>query len=85
MYANRNARIVNKILGSVVQTETVGRDSGINVSVVKTSNGRTKLKVTTEDGVVVPFNGRAARTLFRALARHYNETGQSFEPVPSYT
>lgn len=85
MYANRNARIVSKRNGSFVQTETVGRDSGITVSVIKATDGRTHMDVVLDNGVVVPFDGREARTLFRVLANHYDTTGQSFAPVPAYT
>ncbi len=83
--ANRNARIQTRTLrNGNLRTETAGRDSGIKASVTTSkTGGRVGLSMTTEDGLVVRLNGRQARTLFRVLARHYDASDRSFEPVIS--
>ena len=79
---NRNAIIRTRTLrNGNVRTETARRDSGIQVSVTKTTEGSTRFSMTTEDGLVVRLNGRQARTLFRVLANHFDVSDKSFEPV----
>jgi hypothetical protein len=80
---NRNARIQTRTLrNGNLRTETARRDSGIKASVTTSkSGGRVGFSMTTEEGLVVRLNGRQARTLFRVLARHYDASDRSFEPI----
>ncbi len=79
---NRNAIIRNRVQrNGRLRTETARRDSGLAASVTTDQrNNATKLSITTDEGFVVRFDGRQARTLFRLLARHYDYTDKSVAP-----
>ena len=80
---NRNAVIRSRTLrNGSLKTETARRDSGIAVGVTSNrATGRTRFSLTTDRGLQVRLNGREARTLFRVLARHYEQDDRSLEPV----
>lgn len=80
---NRNAIIRSRTLrNGNLRTETARRDEGsFRASVTTTKTGATLVSLTTEEGLVTRLNGRQARTLFRVLARHYDASDKSFEPV----
>lgn len=82
--ANRNAIIRNRTLrNGNLRTETARRDAG-SFAVSVTTNpktGRTTLSMTSENGLVTRLSGRQARTLFRALSRHYDQAYMSFDPL----
>lgn len=75
---NRDSRIVTTFRrGGKVQTRTIYRnDNSIRASVV-TENGATSLRIRDPFSGDVIFSGREARTIYRALQRHYEETGRS--------
>lgn len=76
--ANRSACIVSNVLESgAVKTETSRRDEGADsYSMLTDSTNATKL-VAKLGAYEVTFNGREARTLYRLLRKHYNNTGKS--------
>lgn len=77
---NRNARIRTRVQrNGRLRTETARRDRGSLTASINTDprSDATRLSITTDDGFVVRFNGRQARTLFRLLARHYEYTEKS--------
>lgn len=61
------------------RTETFGRDrDSINVAVsTNPTTEATKLFIDTPEGISYSFDGRTARTLYRALQKHYQFTGKS--------
>lgn len=62
-----------------LRTETYRRDED-TLSVAVTTNPRndsTRLFVDTPDGQTYSFDGRTARTLYRALQKHYTYTNKS--------
>lgn len=62
-----------------LRTETFRRDED-TVSVAISTNPRsdaTRLFVDTPEGETYSFDGRTARTLYRALQKHYAFTGKS--------
>jgi len=83
---NRNAIIRSRRLrNGNFRTETARRDDGaFRASLTTDKSGTTRFSLTNEDGLVVRLTGRQARTLFRVLARHYDATDKSVEPVISY-
>jgi len=80
-FQNRNASIRTRSdqSGNVV-TDTVGRDDGtINVSILTNSKtDSTTLVVDTTVGASYKFDGRTARTLYRALQKHYQTTNKAW-------
>lgn len=80
-YDNRNAIIRNRetALGKL-RTETARRDSGLQASITTdpTTNA-TKLSVTTDQGLIVRFDGREARTLFRLMSKHFDYANKSLD------
>lgn len=82
---NRNAIIRSRRLrNGNLRTETARRDDGsFHASVTSTKTGTTRFSLTNENGLVTRLTGRQARTLFRLLARHYDATDMSVEPVIS--
>lgn len=81
--ANRNAIIRSRSLrNGNLRTETARRDEGtFSASMTTGKTGRMGLSMTTESGLVVRLNGNQARTLFRVMARHYDEGNKSFDPI----
>ena len=82
--ANRNAKIASRIdRTGKVRTETVSRDAD-SVTMAASfdqRNNRTNvfIDVPTDSGVqTIKLDGRRARTLYRLLNKHYNETGRTF-------
>lgn len=75
---NRDSRIVTTFLaGGRAQTRTIYRnDDSIRASVV-TENGTTSLRIRDPFSGDMIFTGREARTIYRTLQRHYQETGRS--------
>lgn len=74
-FSNVNARIVTGQLKTDqgFRTRTSGRDQGcMNVSVVTRGTGGTTCKIFTNNWFV-DLNGYEARTLYRALSKHYNQ------------
>lgn len=64
-----------------IRTETTGRDSGMDVALAtNTRTNSTKVFIDFEgrggysfhEGADLVLNGRQARTLFRALSKHFN-------------
>lgn len=87
---NKNARIVSRrARGGSLRTETMGRDSGVDVAVVTDVRSEaTRLFIDLEGRSDGSFNGQApsleltgreARTLFRVLASHFNYTDKSLK------
>lgn len=74
---NRSASIRTRTdRNGKLRTETHRRDvdtTSVAVSTDPRSNS-TKLFVDTADGFSYQFDGRTARTLYRALQKHYSET-----------
>lgn len=70
------------------RTETTGRDSGIDVALVTNKRGTTELFIDgagrdygfspeAEVPATLRLDGHQARTLYRALGRHFDVTGKS--------
>jgi len=62
-----------------LRTETFRRDTG-SVSIAVSTNPRndsTRLFVDTPEGESYTFDGRTARTLYRALQKHYRYTDKT--------
>ena len=80
--ANRNSRIVTKKNGSkTVTTKPTGRDEGtmhVEIRSKKAGNGDTRLFIRDQEGEYLAFNGFEARTLYRTLQRHYEETDKTW-------
>ena len=75
---NRDSRIVTTSLsGGRVQTRTIYRNNDSIRASVETEKGSTSLRIRDPFGGDVVFSGREARTIYRALQRHYEETGRS--------
>ena len=75
--ANRNAGIRTRVTrNKKIRTETYRRDDGsINVAAtLDPSSNSTRLYVDLPDGTYLTLNGREARTVYRVLQRHYNDT-----------
>lgn len=85
--ANANATIRTRIdRNGGTRTETHGRDSGMDVSLVTDKRGTTSLFIDGagreiafmgEDVPSFRLTGHEARTLYRALGRHFEATGKS--------
>jgi hypothetical protein len=78
--ANRNSTIVTRRdRNGKFRTETAGRDSGISVAVsTNSTTDSTILFVDSYDGKSLRFDGREARTIYRALQKHYKFTSKSW-------
>jgi hypothetical protein len=77
---NRNASIRSREdRRGKLRTETHRRDEGsVNVAVTTNpTNESTMLFIDTPDGDSYSFDGRTARTLYRALQKHYQFVGKS--------
>lgn len=78
---NRNASIRSREdRTGKLRTETFRRDED-TVSVAVTTNPRTDstfLFIDTPDGATYRFDGRSARTLYRALQKHYRYTDKAW-------
>jgi len=78
---NKNAHIKNRIdRTGKLRTETTRRDPGAFNAAVSTNkrNNSTKMYVDLPDGSYIELNGHEARTLYRLLDEHYNETNKQF-------
>lgn len=77
---NRSASIrTRECRRGKLRTETHGRDSG-SINVAVTTNPQTdatRLFIDTPEGDKYSFDGRTARTLYRALQKHYQFTGKT--------
>jgi len=74
---NRNARISSRVVGSAVETRTVGRDSGdFRAEVTTNSNLRTLLSVA-RSGRRLTLTGREARTIYLMLEKHFSTVSSS--------
>lgn len=74
---NRNASIrTRRTPDNEVRTETFRRDLGtVNVAVTTDRDTHsTTLFINVPSGTAVSFDGRTARTIYRILQRHYEET-----------
>jgi hypothetical protein len=63
-----------------MRTETFRRDDD-TVSVAVSTNPRnesTRLFIDTPEGQSYSFDGRTARTVYRALQKHYRETNRTY-------
>ena len=62
------------------RTETVRRDGGTVTVAVSTNprNDSTRLFINTPEGNHFKFDGRTARTLYRALQKHYQATDKNW-------
>ena len=71
--ANRNSTIVTRRdRNGKFRTETAGRDS------TNSTTDSTILFVDSYDGKSLRFDGREARTIYRALQKHYKFTSKSW-------
>lgn len=63
-----------------LRTETFRRDEdSVNVTVsTDPRNDSTMLFINTAEGSTLRFDGRTARTLYRTLQKHYQETNKSY-------
>lgn len=63
-----------------LRTETFRRDDGSPSVAVSTNprNDSTRIFIDTPEGETYSFDGRMARTLYRALQKHYQYSGKSF-------
>jgi len=78
---NRNASIRTRTdRRGNLRTETFRRDEDTMKVAVSTNpkSNSTVLFVDAPDGDVFRFDGRAARTIYRALQKHYESTGTSY-------
>lgn len=62
-------------------TETVRRDSGLEARVTTDPRNNSTRFFVDFGGLRLNVGGREARTLFRVLARHYQNTDKSLEPA----
>lgn len=79
-YQNRNASIrTREDRRGKLRTETFRRsEDSINVAVsTNPATDSTMLFIDSPDGQSYSFDGRTARTLYRALQKHYEFTGKS--------
>ena len=76
---NRNASIRSRVdRNGKLRTETFRRDEG-SIQVSVSTNERTnttRLYVNSPDGSVYRFSGRDARTIYRTLQKHFQNTGK---------
>lgn len=78
---NHNATITSRVdRTGKLRTETTRRDEGQLEIAVSTNprNDSTLVFVDTPAGQTVKFDGRTARTLYRALQKHYQFAGKSW-------
>lgn len=77
---NHNATIVSRQdRTGKFRTETARRDSGISVAVsTNPESDSTMLFVDAPNGDTFRFDGREARTIYRALQKHYRFTQKSW-------
>ncbi len=78
--ANHNSTIVTRQdRTGKFRTETTRRDSGITVAVsTNPQSDSTMLYVDAPNGESFRFDGREARTIYRALQKHYRFTEKSW-------
>lgn len=78
--ANHNSTIVTRQdRNGKFRTETTRRDSGITVAVSTNPEcDSTFLFVDSPNGDTFKFDGREARTIYRALQKHYRFTNKSW-------
>jgi hypothetical protein len=72
---NKDARIVTEYNSGARITRTAFRSEGTLKVSVKTQDNFTSLRVRFPDGFHEYFNGREARTIYRALKAHYSQFG----------
>jgi uncharacterized protein YigE (DUF2233 family) len=78
---NRNAAIrTRQDRRGNLRTETFRRDDSTSSVAVSTDprNDSTRLFIDNADGSSYSFDGRTARTLYRALQKHYRSTQKSW-------
>jgi hypothetical protein len=75
---NHNSRIRTRITrNGKLRTETQNREDLFNVAVSTTPRtDSTRFFIDSDEGSIA-LNGRQARTVFRALLKHYQECGKS--------
>lgn len=78
---NHNATIVTREdRTGKLRTETTRRDSGVTVAVsTNPRNDSTNLFIDAPNGDSFRFDGREARTIYRALQKHYRFAGKSWK------
>lgn len=78
---NHNSTIVSREdRTGKLRTETTRRDSGIEVAVsTNPRNDSTMLFVDAPNGDSISFDGRSARTIYRALQKHYRYAGKAWK------
>jgi len=78
--SNRQAVIASKRTSRVV-TKTKNRDSGTLVAEAVSKRpdglGATRLFIRDSEGQYLVLNGFEARTVYRVLSRHFDETGRT--------
>ena len=72
---NHNAHIKTREVNGRVETRTAGRDEDSTSANIFTEKDRTILQFVTPNGAGLALDGRAARTLYRMLAKHYEALG----------
>lgn len=78
---NKNASIrTRNDRNGNIRTETFGRDDdSLNIAVsTDPRTEATRVFIDTSNGVSYNFDGRMARTLYRALQKHYRNTDKSW-------
>jgi len=63
-----------------LRTETFRRDEDSTNVTISTDprNDSTRLSIFTSEGNILRFDGRTARTLYRALQKHYQATNKAY-------
>jgi LPS sulfotransferase NodH len=75
---NATIRVRNDRVGNL-RTETHRRDSDtLSMAVSTNRNDSTRLFIDTPEGDSYQFDGRAARTIYRLLKKHYRASGKSW-------
>lgn len=82
VFANRNASIETRIdRTGKVRTETVNRDDGtvrIAVSTNKSDATNLYIEMPSDSGKAFRLDGRTARTIYRTLQKHYQNTNKNY-------
>ena len=81
-FTNRNAAIETRIdRTGKIRTETVNRDNGtvrIAVSTTKSDATNLYIEMPSDSGKAFRIDGRTARTIYRTLQKHYQNTNKNY-------
>jgi hypothetical protein len=76
---NAHAQIVTRTdARGNLRTETQRREDGLSIAASTNSSDATKVYIDLPEGDSLQLSGHAARTLYRVLQKHFQNSGKSY-------